>query len=132
MTVGEGLQEVTLSVAFLNQEKLPSSQALSIICWKEKVFLLSVNFKPEQGTNIYIQLLAQKEESIMYTVDISVRQREEDGDEAHMFRSKASQSVISCRWPMASPGRFEVPGHFQTGRDSTAPKMAEPAHGIHG
>ena len=42
------------------------------------------------------------------------------------------QSVISCRWPMASPGRFEVPGHFQTGRDSTAPKMAEPAHGNHG
>ena len=48
------------------------------------------------------------------------------------YRAWGTQSVISCRWPMASPGRFEVPGHFQTGRDSTAPKMADLAHGIHG
>ena len=33
--------------------------------------------------------MPKKEESIRYTVDISVRQREEDGDEAHIFRSKA-------------------------------------------
>ena len=51
---------------------------------------------------------------------------------ARVLEDVEAQSVISCRWPMASPGRFEVPGHFQTGRDSTAPKMAEPAHGIHG
>ena len=89
ITEGEGLKEVSYSVDFLNKEKLPSSQVVTVICWKDEVFLLSVNFKQEQGTNIYIQFLGQKEESIRYTVDISVRQREGDGDEAHIFRSKA-------------------------------------------
>lgn len=84
----EGLQEVALSFVFLNKEKLPSSQPVTVICWKEKVFLLSVNYEPKQGSNIYLQLLGQKEESNSYTVDIAVRQRKEDGDEAHIFRSK--------------------------------------------
>ena len=86
---GEGLQEVALSVAFLNKEKLPSSQAITVIFWKNKVFLLSVNLEPEQGTNIYVQLLGQQEKSISYSVGITVRQREEDGDKVHIFRSKA-------------------------------------------